>query len=212
LSSRLPGDALGAPGDVIEQAAVRGLQTEQIIAPVARGTEHGALARPRECVRGLDQERRRQRRAVGIEHDGRTMAAGEDFLNGAEQTIAEIRQRGVDQADRRRQNAVKKSLGARRRVGGVADDRRMTCRQQQIVGDIAQECGVERGGFLEGQRRHQSRLGASGRRSFGHDRDAARARRRDNFVTSSRAGGAFGRYGFAVATPCTVHHAMRPPS
>ena len=45
---RLRGDALGAPGDVIEQAAVRGFQAEQIIAAVARRTEHGALARPRQ--------------------------------------------------------------------------------------------------------------------------------------------------------------------
>src|ERR1700684_196249 len=99
---RLFGNVLGAPGDVLEKAAVRGLDPEKIIAAVGRGTEHGALTWLRQRIRSLHKECRWQGRAVGVEHDRRTVAAREHFLDRAQQTIAEIRQTGVDQADRGR--------------------------------------------------------------------------------------------------------------
>ena len=43
--------ALGAPVDVVEQPPVRLLEAEQVIAAVGRGTEHGAVARPRRAPR-----------------------------------------------------------------------------------------------------------------------------------------------------------------
>ena len=58
--ARLFGDALGAPGDIVEHAAVRGLEAEQIIAAVVRRAEHGAVARLRQHLGGLDQQRGRQ--------------------------------------------------------------------------------------------------------------------------------------------------------
>ena len=140
--ARLLGDVFGAPGDILEHVAMRGLEPEQIIAAVARRTEHGAVARPRQRCGGLDQERRRQSRTVGIEHDGGRMSAGEDLLDRVQQAIAEIRQPGVDQADRARQGAAEEVLGAGRTVGRVAGDAawRSACRSQQhIVGDVLQE-------------------------------------------------------------------------
>ena len=49
----------------------------------------------------------------------------------------------------------------------------MTSGKLDIVRDVLQECGIERGGFIEGQRRYQSRFGATRRRGFGHDGHAA---------------------------------------
>ena len=123
-SSVWPCDAVGAPVDVVEQAPVRLLDAEQVVAAIGRRTEHGAVARPRQHLRGLDQQRGRQGRAVGIEHHGGRVAGGEQPADRLEQTIAEIGQPGFDQADLARQIVDKELLRARRAIGHVAVDRR----------------------------------------------------------------------------------------
>ncbi len=70
---RLFGDALRTPIDVFEHAAMRGLEPKQIIAAVAGRTKHGAVARPRQGRGGLEQQRGRQSRTVGIEHYSRSV-------------------------------------------------------------------------------------------------------------------------------------------
>src|ERR1700683_422623 len=59
---RLRSNALRAPGEVFEHLWRGRLHPEQIKAAVARWTEHGAIAGPRQRRGGLDQERRRQSR------------------------------------------------------------------------------------------------------------------------------------------------------
>src|SRR5262245_674293 len=85
---RLRGNALGAPGDSLEQTAVRGLESKEIITPIGGWAEHGALSGRCQCVGGLDQQRSRQRRTVRIEDDRRGMPAGKYFLDCAQQAIA----------------------------------------------------------------------------------------------------------------------------
>ena len=55
----------------------------------------------------------------------------------------------------------------------------MTSGKLDIVRDVLQECGIERGGFIESQWRYQSRFGAPRRRGFGHDGHAASRGRRE---------------------------------
>ena len=49
--------------------------------------------------------------------------------------------------------------------------------KHKILGNVLQECGVEIGRLVEGQRRHQAGFGASGRRGLGHKGDATGATR-----------------------------------
>src|SRR5580704_6612741 len=101
------------------------------------------------------------------------MPALKNFLNGTQQTVAEIRQAGIDQADRRRENARKKVFGAAWRKSRVAGDAGVLAREQDVADDVLQECSVDRRGFVEGQRRHQTGLGAARCRRLGHNGDAA---------------------------------------
>ena len=177
---RLLGDARGAPVDVFKHAAMRGFEPEQIITPVGRGAEHGAVARLRQRCRGLDQQRGRQSRAVGIEHHSRPVCPRKKLADRVEQAITEIRKPSADQADRTRQRAAKEVFRAGRSEGRIAGDtglrRSVTRSQQHVVGHVAQKCGVQRSRFIEGERRDEARLGTPGRRGFGHEGDAARRR------------------------------------
>ena len=119
-----------------------------------------------------------------------------------------VRQAGVDQADRWRQDAAKKILGAGRRECNIAGDRAVTPGPQNIVGDVLQERGVERRRLVERERRHEPRLGPARRRRLGHDGDAATRGRR--LGCRRRCVARLDRLGFAVETICTVH-AMPPP-
>jgi len=74
--------------------------------------------------------------------------------------------------------------------------------EQDVVGHVLQERGVEHRGLLEGQRRDKPRLGAAGRRGFGHEGDAAACRDR---CTS----GIAGSYRLAVQSVRMIH-AMCP--
>ena len=177
---RLLGDALRAPCDIFEQTPMCGLDAEQIIAAVARRAEHGAVARPRQRLRGFASS------AVGSVGLSELSTTAERWprakisLDGVQQAIAEIRQPGLDQADRRRQSAAEKILAARRTEGGIAGNagigRGVARGEQHVVGDVLQKRGVEGRGFVECQRRHQPGLGPARRGGFGHESDAATRR------------------------------------
>ena len=50
------------------------LEAEQVVSAIGRGADHRAIARLRQHARRLDQQRGRQGRTVGIEHDGELVA------------------------------------------------------------------------------------------------------------------------------------------
>src|SRR4029077_6853590 len=93
---------LGAPGDVLKQRAMEGLQSEQVIASVRAGAENGALSRLRQHAGGFDQKRSRQCRTVGIEDDRCGMSERKYFFDRLYQTFAESGQARIDQSDVRR--------------------------------------------------------------------------------------------------------------
>src|ERR1700734_1769952 len=100
------------------------------------------------------------------------------LVDGVEQTIAEIGQPSADQADRCRQGAAEEILrsgGSEGRVAGDSAMRRgMPSGEEEVIGDVAEESGIERGCFIEAQRRHQAGLGAPWRRRLCHEGNAAR--------------------------------------
>ena len=91
------------------------------------------------------------------------MPAGQNLIDRMQQTIAEIRQASVDQPDGRRQDALEEVFRAARRESGIAGDRGVAAGKHDIGGDVLEENGIERRGLIEGQRRHQPRLGSAGR-------------------------------------------------
>src|SRR5205823_3518596 len=84
---------------------------------------------------------------------------------------------GLYQADDWRQSALEERLGAGRRVGHPASDVGGDRSGQEIVGNVAQECGVEVGGLLVAEWGHQPRLGAAWGRGLRHHRDGTARRR-----------------------------------
>jgi hypothetical protein len=46
--------------------------------------------------------------------------------------------------------------------------------QEHVIGDVLEECGVQSGCFIKGERRHQTGFGAARRRSLGHEGDTTR--------------------------------------
>ena len=125
--------------DVLEQTAVHGLQSEQVITPIGGWAENGALSGARQYLGGFDQQCSRQCRTVRIEDNRRGMFARKYFLDRVQQAIAETRQARIDQADVRRQGVVEKRLGACRRESDVAGDRGMAPRRQQIASPCPEE-------------------------------------------------------------------------
>jgi len=125
----LCGDPLGAPGNVLEQTGIDGLQSEQIITAIGTRAKNGALSRLCQHVGGFDEQRGRQRRTVGIEDDRRGISARKNFLKRAQQAIAESGEARIDQADARRQGAMEKRLGFRGRESDVAGNRGVAPRQ-----------------------------------------------------------------------------------
>ena len=75
----LRGNPLGAPADVLEQTAVYGLQSEQIITPIGGWAENGALSGLCQYLGGFNQQCGRQCRTVRIEDDRRGMSASQIF-------------------------------------------------------------------------------------------------------------------------------------
>jgi len=88
-----------------------------------------------------------------------------------QQARTEIGLRGLEETDARRQMRPEERLGAGRSVGHPAGDVGKGCRGEHVLGNVAQEGGVEAGGLLPAQRRHQPRLGAARNRSLRHDGD-----------------------------------------
>ena len=157
--SRAPAPAFarrrcGAPGDILEHAAVRGFETEQIIAAVGRRAEHGAIARPRQHCGGFDQERGRQSRTVGIEHDGRTVAARQNFAGWYERDS----RRNAAAKHRSGRSPPARCPGRNLPIPAARRRRNRRCRaprrgvasgQDDVIGDVLQESGVQRRGLIE---------------------------------------------------------------
>ena len=122
---------------------------------------------------GLAQQRGRQRRAVRIEDDGAVVPAGEYLVDRDEQAVAEIGMPRLDQPDRRRQCRLEEGIRSGRPESHVAADRHVAPGRRDIGGDVAQERRVERGRFVESERRDQAGLGFSRDRRLGHHGDAA---------------------------------------
>ena len=146
----LGGDPLRAPIDILEQPAVRPLQSEEVVAAVGRGPEHDTIAGRGQGGGGGREVGGGQGRAVGVEEADGIVAGVEQGRRRVEQAVAEARRHGLQQADPLRQD-VAEELGAA--GGGVGHEARDVGERRcadQVVGDIAQEAGVEAGGLLPG--------------------------------------------------------------
>jgi len=71
---RLVRHVFRAPNNVLKQTIVFRLHSKQVVAAVEGGPEHHPVARVRKHLRGLDQKRRGQRGAIGIENYCGTIA------------------------------------------------------------------------------------------------------------------------------------------
>src|SRR5215468_5942464 len=170
---RLLGHALRAPGNVLEQARMPRLHAKEVIAPVEGGPEDGALAWLPKQLGSLHQKGCWQRRTVGIDNYRSTMAAREELRDRMIEAVPEGGIRRLDQNDFARQILFKETPRVRGTVRNVAGDRGLSRGCEDVVRDIAQKSRIALRGLVEGQRRDQSGLGASGDRSLGHHGDAA---------------------------------------
>ena len=87
----LPEHEFGAPGDLLEQAAVRALEADKVIAAIRGLTENDPVARHCERMGGFDEHRSRQRRTVGVDEAGRAVAGSEQVRRG----VAELAPRPI---------------------------------------------------------------------------------------------------------------------
>jgi hypothetical protein len=129
-------------------------------------------------LRGFDQERSRQRRAVGIQHHGGLVTEHKQMPDGAEEAFAEIGQPGLDQADPAGKDLLEKSDRVGWSEGHIPAQIGGGRSREQIAGDVLEKDGVECGGFCEAQRRHQASLGSTWQRGLGHHGNAAGRQRR----------------------------------
>ena len=175
-SSVWPRDALGAPVDVVEQPPVRLLDAEQVIAAVGRGTEHGAVARPRQHLGGLDQQRRRQGRAVGIEHDGGRMAGGEQAADRLEQTIAEIRAATIRSGRSRAADCRQRTVASPAAHRPCSREWRRGAPAARRFADTSfRKAVLKAAASVGGERRRQAGLGAARNGGLRHHGNAAGA-------------------------------------
>jgi hypothetical protein len=140
----------GAPGDVLEQAAMRALQTDQVIAAIGGATDNDPVARQGEHPGGLDEHRSRQRRAVGIDETCRAIAGGEQVRGGIKQTRAEACPARRQQPDRLRHYPRERRRRTRRRIGHESVDRGDSGRRENILGGVPDEGGAQRRRFRRG--------------------------------------------------------------
>ena len=175
---RLAGDTFRAPVHILEQAAMRTLDSEQIITAVGRRSDNGPIARPRQHGGGLDQQRGRQSRAVRVQDNSGVVAGGKEPVDGREQAIAEIRMPRLDQPDLARQGFAKEARRSRRPESHIASDRgalhcgRARC-HLQVRRNVFDEGGVESRCLIKTQGRHEPGLGAPRLGSFRHNGDPA---------------------------------------
>src|SRR5438874_8488931 len=117
---RLRGDPACAPRDILEQARMRLLESEEVIASVDGRAEHGVIAGLCEKFRSFDQQRGRQGGAVGIEHNGTLMPALEQFAHRELQAVPEVGQPRFEQSYVGVNRVLKKGGGSRRPEGQIA--------------------------------------------------------------------------------------------
>ena len=167
----------GAPFDVLEQAVVLAFDFQQIISAVGCGTDNDTVAGKCQGSRGLDQERRRQRGAVGIEDHCAGMAALQELRDGCEQAVAEIWKPRLDQPDRARHVVSKERLRARWSEGQVSGDGSMRGGEDDVLRNIARNTLLHAAASSKVRGGTQPGLGrARGKGRLRHDGNAAAGR------------------------------------
>src|SRR5262249_17788456 len=151
---RLPRYVFRAPRNILEQTTMLRLQAEQVVAAVESRPEYRPVAWLRQHAGGLDQKRRGQRGAVGIEHHRGAMAALQEVRNRVIEAFAQSRVAGLDQGDLARQIRLKEGPRVGRTVRNVAGDRGLSGGGENVIGYIAQECRIALRRLFERQRRN----------------------------------------------------------
>src|SRR5262249_13175004 len=96
---RLPRDPLGAPRDVLKQAAMQHFDSKKIVTTVRRGAEYHTISWLSEDVSRFDKQRRWQCRAVGVHYYRALVATVEQLLQRTTKAGAEIRMPGFEQTE-----------------------------------------------------------------------------------------------------------------
>jgi hypothetical protein len=114
------------------------LEAEEIIAAVSRGTKHGAISWLRQHLRSRHQQRRRQGRTVGIQHDGAGVPEFQQLIDGAVEAAAEIRPPGFEQTDIGGQHVPEERdrFRPRRTIRHVRLDRQVSRRLEDVGADV----------------------------------------------------------------------------
>ena len=152
---------------------MRLLDADEIVAAIGRRAEDDAVSGGGQRGGSRHQIAGGQRRAVGIEQAHSLMPRDQQRASRAKQAGAEVRLRRLDETDVGGEVAGEEIAGACRRIGHPRADVGESCRRQQIVGDVAQERGVEVGGLHGRQRRDEARLRAPRNGGLRHHCDSA---------------------------------------
>jgi hypothetical protein len=167
-------NAVCAPGNIFEQRTMQFLQSDKIIASVARGTQDEGLFWLSQNRCGLSKNLSRHSRAVGIDQTNGGKSQLEEILHSEDYPLAEGFAALRNELEFGRQNAGKGWGGVNWRVGGNAPREAFRCKRNGARG-VAQKTSVERRGFRGGERGNQARFHVARTRSFCHNSERAEA-------------------------------------
>src|SRR5438105_3628401 len=107
--------AVRAPRHPLEQRSVWLLEPNEVVSTITRWTKHDPVTRLLQDPCRINEEPGRQIRAIGIEQADRIVACTQKAGRGANEALAEVSRRGLEQGDAR-QHGAEKTLRAGRGV------------------------------------------------------------------------------------------------
>ena len=139
-----------APGDIPEKGRVKRLAGKEVIASIYRRPNYSPVARKRERVHHLREERNGQSGTVRIEHAGRSVANVEQALHSFSKAVPKTAAPNFVKRDIARKMLAKKRFTLWRAKRHRASKACFGGGGDEISGDILEESGIQACRFFEG--------------------------------------------------------------
>ncbi len=167
------GDAIGAPGDAVEEVRFGGLEADEVVAAIGGGAEDSAGAGCGELFDGGDEFCRGDSGAVGIDEADGGEAAGEEVLRSGEEAFAETVAALREEVGIFGEYPEEGGFFADRRVGDDDFGGGVGAGEREVGEGVAEKAGVEGGGLMGREGWAEPGFNFSGDRRLGHDGEGA---------------------------------------